>query len=330
MLKGLYILDLAAYDLTYGPDERTAVAALVDVYHGPQPRAVVQQNPQVLRDAQVILSGAGCPRLDESLLDAAPNLQAVFFGKGSIRGLVTEAFWQRGIRITSAWAANAVPVAEYTVSQILFCLKRGWQHALAFKHERVQARTTDLPGAYGSRVGVVSLGMVGRTVCEKLKCFDLNVLAYDPYATSQTFRALNVEPCSLEDIFRHADVVTLHAPLLPETVGMVTGEHIASMKRNATLINTARGALICQDEMVDVLRRRPDLFAVLDVTEPEPVQPDSPLFDLPNVIVTPHIAGALGPEYRRMGRYMVEELKRFVHGEPLRYEITQRQMAILA
>ena len=107
---------------------------------------------------------------------------------------------------------------------------------------------------------------------------------------------------------------------------MITGELIVSMKPYASLINTSRGAVINEPEMIDVLTRRPDLQAMLDVTHPEPPASDSPLFSLPNVVLTPHIAGSFGHEVRRHARYMLEECRRYQSGEPLLHEIT-REMA---
>ncbi len=237
------------------------------------------------------------------------------------------------IPITSAYAANAVPVAEYTLSQILFCLKRGWQHALAIKRAHSYGEPPQhlpVPGAYGSTVGIVSLGMIGRMVCRHLQRFDLHVLAYDPFATAQDAAELQVELCSLEDLFRRADLVSLHTPLLPETIGLITGEHLASMKPGACLINTARGAIVREAEMIEVLAQRPDLFALLDVTYPEPPQPGSLLYTLDNVVLTPHIAGSLDGECRRMGRIVVDELRRFVAGEPLQWSVDHAQAAHMA
>ena len=123
-----------------------------------------------------------------------------------------------------------------------------------------------------------------------------------------------MELVTLADVFRLADVVSLHTPLLPETVGLVTGAHLATMKSGATFINTAWGPIVRQTQMIDVLARRPDLQAVLDVCDPEPPGADSLLYTLPNVVLTPHIAGSVGTECRRMGRYMVEELERYLSG----------------
>jgi phosphoglycerate dehydrogenase-like enzyme len=175
------------------------------------------------------------------------------------------------------------------------------------------------------------MGMIGRHVRKLLQAFDLQVIAYDPFLTEAQAKALAVERCSLEELFRSADVVSLHTPLLPETTGMVTGEHLASMKPYASFINTSRGAIVREAEMIEVLQRRPDLHAILDVTYPEPPVEGSPLYTLPNVILTPHIAGALAmKETMRMGEFMADELERYVQGQPLRYAISREQAKTLA
>jgi len=330
MVKGLYVLASGPYNDIYGPDERADISKLVDIYAPPQTAESVKEDPSVLGDAEVILSGWGGPKMDEAFLAAAPALRAVFYGAGSIRGIVTDAFWERGILITSAYGANAVPVAEYTLSQILFCLKRGWQFALAIKRQGGYPPRSEVFGAYRSSVGIISLGMVGRRVCRLLKAFDLKVLAYDPFVAAADAAELGAELVPLDEIFRRCEVVSLHTPWLKETEGMITGRHLESMKQGATFINTARGAVVREDEMVAVLQKRPDLFAVLDVTHPEPPQPGSPLYSMENVILTPHIAGSMGRECRRHGRCMVEELRRYLAGEPLKYGIDRRKARTLA
>jgi phosphoglycerate dehydrogenase-like enzyme len=328
--KALYLLDSGAFAKIYGEEERAAVAGLADVYAPLQTGDSVAKNPGVLAEAEVILSGWGAPAMDGGFLAAAPNLRVVFYGAGSIRRVATPAFWERGLRITSAYAANAVPVSEYALAAILFSLKRGWHFAFSARREKALPRQGQVPGAYGSAVGLVSLGMVGRLVRERLRPFDLRVVAYDPFVTPEEAHVLGVDLMSLEDLFASSDVVSLHVPLLPETEGMILGSHLASMKRNATLINTSRGAVVREGEMVEVLGERPDLWAVLDVTYPEPPEPDSRLYDLPNVVLTPHIAGSLGSECRRMGRLVVEELRRYVAGESLEHEITRERAALMA
>ena len=331
MFKGLYVLSADSYDKIYGPTERADIAELVDVYAPPQTPETVRAEAGVLAEAEVIFSGWGGAKMDEPFLAAAPKLRAVFYGAGSVRGIVTEAFWDRGIVLCSAWGANAVPVAEYTLGQVLFALKRGWHHVRALRRER-QWRRQDAAvcGGYGSTVGIISLGMVGRAVCRRLEPFEVDVLAYDPFVTEAVADELGVRLCGLDEIFTRCDVVSLHTPKLKVTEGMITGEHFSSMKPNATFINTARGAVVREAEMIDVLRRRSDLLAVLDVTEPEPPADGSALWTLDNVVLTPHIAGSMGSECNRHGRYMVDELRRFAAGEALKWSITRETAASLA
>lgn len=284
----------------------------------------------MLESAEVILSGWGMPKMDAAFLAAAPHLQAVFYGAGSVKGITTDAFWARSIQITSAAAANAVPVVEYTLSQILFCLKLGWRHALEIKGEQRYPGRHHVPGVYGSTVGIISLGLIGRRVCEMLRPFDLRVIAYDPFAAPEAAAALGVELVALDELFQRADVVSLHTPWLPETERLITGAHFAAMKPNAAFINTARGAIVAEDEMIAVLQQRRDIQAVLDVTYPEPPAPGSLLYTLPNVVLTPHIAGSLNGECRRMGRMMVDELRRFCNGQPLQWAVTREKEAISA
>jgi phosphoglycerate dehydrogenase-like enzyme len=172
--------------------------------------------------------------------------------------------------------------------------------------------------------------MVGRRVCELLKPFDVKVIAYDPYVRKETADELGVELCSLDEVFLRSDVVSLHTPWLKETEKMIKGKHFMMMKSGASFINTARGAVVHEEEMIEVLAKRQDLQAVLDVTWPEPPKVGSPLYTLPNVVLTPHIAGSMDGECRRMGRYMVDELKRYINGEPLKWSITKEKAAILA
>lgn len=329
-MRGLFVLNQDAYRLIYGAEERADIDALVDIVAPPLTAAMVRQQLDCLEDVEVILSGWGMIPLDAEVLAAAPKLKAVFYGAGSIRYFTTDAFWERDIVVTSAYEANAQPVMEYTVAQILFSLKRGWYFARTVRDLHAYPPDRTLPGAYGSRVGLIGLGMIGRMVAKHLRQFDLHLLAHDPLISAANAAALGVELCSLEDLFARCHVVSLHAPWLPETVGMITGRHLASMQENATFINTARGALVREDEMIAVLQQRPDLQAVLDVTWPEPPAADSPFYTLPNVVLTPHIAGSLAGECRRMGREMVGELRRYLAGEPLRLQITRAQARTMA
>ncbi len=326
----LYLLDGHSADLIYGPSERADIARLVDVIEPIQTQESIRNNWQLLQGIELIFSGWGMSYVDESFLAAAPNLQAIFYGAGSVRGFVTDALWDRGIIVSSAYAANAVPVAEYTIAAILFSLKHAWQYAFAAQRTGTFPPRIREPGAYGTTVGLISMGMVARAVRERLRAFDVKVVVYDPFLKVEEARKLGVELLSLEQLFREADVISLHSPWLKETENMITESHFAAMKSGASFINTARGAVVHETSMIKVLQQRPEIYAILDVTWPEPPVKGSPLYTLPNVMLTPHIAGSMGNECRRMGRYMVEELQRYLVGEPLHWQITREKATIMA
>jgi phosphoglycerate dehydrogenase-like enzyme len=327
---GLYLIRADALDEVYGPTEQAEAASLLELPHPPQSPASIRSDPSPLGDVEVLLAGWGLPRLDAELLEHAPRLRLVLYGGGSTRPFVTPELWSRGIRVVTARAANSLPVADFTLAVILFSLKHGW---------RMQGQTRVpwepyppaalMPGSYGSTVGLLSLGSVGRLVRERLRPFDLNVLACDPALGPGEARGLDVRPVGLKDLFVESDVVSVHTPLLDSTIGLVTGELITSMPLGGTFINTARGGIARERELIAALEARTDLQAVLDVTEHEPLAADSKLRQLPNVVLTPHIAGAMGRERRRLGRLLIGELKRYLAGEPLEWEVGPAESAAM-
>jgi phosphoglycerate dehydrogenase-like enzyme len=320
--KGLCVMADDCLDLIYGPDELARIERMVQIIAPPQTPEGIRELPEVLAEAEVIISGWGGPVLDEDFLDAAPNLRAIFYGGGAVSPIVTPATWERNVLVTSAYAANAIPVAEYTIAVILFSLKHGWQLSRTIRNNPRFRPPFDTPGCYERTVGLVSMGMVARTLLKHLALCDLRVLAYDPLLDPAEAEQLGIGLVSLDDLFSQSDVVSVHTPLFPETRGMITGEHIRSMKPGATFINTARGQVICEEQMLDALQERSDLQAVLDVCCEEPPVAKSRLYSLANIVLTPHLAGSVGTECRRMGRFMVDELERYITGQPLLGQVT--------
>lgn len=286
------------FELIYGDECARALAALCD-YREAATRldwSAPHALPDWVADIEVLFTGWHSRRLDAELLARMPSLRAVFHGGGTIRPLVSEEFWRRGIRISTAASANAVPVGEFAAAMILLALKRAWGLGRDYMAKRQFACThPDVPGACGSVVGLVSLGHIGRLVRERLRALDVQVIAYDPYLPRAAFDRLEVEPVSLPELMRRSDMVSLHSPLNDQTRGLIGRELLGCMKRGASLLNTSRGGVIDEPALVDFLRERPDVQALLDVTDPMPARPDSPLFDLPNVFLTPHIAGSPWP-----------------------------------
>lgn len=326
----VYILAEEAFDFVYGPEERAAVSARVRAQEQLITPGDYHASTEVWPDVEMIFCGWGMVPMDEDFYRRFPKVKVVFYAAGTVRSIVTDLFWRNKTRLTNAAAANAVPVSEFTVSQILFALKHGWQHALHIRKHRKFPPPSVPAGAYHSTVGIISLGEIGRLVAERLQHFDLEAVAYDPFFPPEKASRLGVRLVSLEELFAVSDVVTCHTPLLKETEGLIRRRHFMAMKPGSTFINTARGAVVDEAEMIAALQERPDIFALLDVTEPLPPVEGSPLYTMDNVILTPHIAGSLGPECRRMGRLMVEELDRFLDGKPLRYEINEKRFHSMA
>ena len=282
-----------------------------------------------LADAEIICSGWGMMKMDEDFLAAAPRLKAVFYGAGSVRGFVTDAFWDKDILLTSVWSANGIPVAETTVALIVLCVRKAFDCNRLTKQKRTFARADNMRGLYGARIGVIGAGMVGRRVLEMLRNYQVETFCYDPFLSEAKARKLGAKLIGLDEMFRSCDVVSLHAANIPSTQHMIRGRHFRSMKDGAVFINTARGRIIKEDEMIRELKKG-RIFACIDVTDPEPPRPDNPLYDLENVFLTPHIAGAVGRDCLRLGEYVVEEVRRHLKGEPPAYPVTRDMMEWMA
>jgi len=266
----------------------------------------------LLAKADVLVTGWGAPPIDAAVLAGAPRLRAVVHAGGS----VTEdaAILDRGIVVSSATCADALPVAEYTLAMILLANKDVRSMAQRYRAERRPLDLVDdypATGNFGRTVGIVGASRVGRRVLRLLTSFDLHLLLADPDVTDADAAELGAEHVDLPVLFQRSNVISLHAP---ETPGLVSAELLATMPDGATLINTSAGALIDHDALLRHLRTG-RISAVLDVTEPDLPAADSPLWDLPNVLLTPHAAGALGTELARLGEYAVDEIERLAARE---------------
>lgn len=196
-----------------------------------------------LARAEVLITGWGCPPLDADVLAAAPRLRTVLHAAGSVRSLVGDAVWERGITVSSAVTGNALPVAEYTLAMILLAGKDTFTHRERFRTTHAYPTPTETAhtGNVGRRIGVIGASRVGRRLLELLRPFDFTVLLHDPYVSAGDAAALGAQLVSLEDLLRHSDIVSLHAPDIPETYRMLDGERLALIRDGGVLINTSRG-----------------------------------------------------------------------------------------
>lgn len=273
---------------------------------------------ELLSRVDILVTSWGAPVLDAATLARAGRLAAVIHAAGSVRHHLTDDVWERGVEVSSAADVNAVPVAEYTLAAILFAGKAVLPLAAALRRDPGATDVTQWKaiGNYARQVGIIGASRIGRLVCDLLRPFALEVVVSDPWLDDAGAAALGARLVSLDELCATSDIVSVHAPELPETRHLIDASGLASMPDGATLINTARGSLVDHDALVaEVTTGR--LNAVLDVTTPEPLPADSPLLHLPNVLVTPHVAGSLGTELFRLGEAAADEVERLSRGEPL-------------
>lgn len=278
-----------------------------------------------LARAEVLLTSWGVPPV-EPALERMPRLRAVVHAAGSVKGHLTPAVWARGVEVASSAGANAIPVAEFTVAAVLFAGKSVTTAVESFRTtnggpstssagRRAVAAGLAEVGNYRRTVGIIGASRVGRLVISSLRHHDLDLLLHDPFVEADEARRLGVRLTGLSELMAVSTVVSVHAPLVPSTHGLLDANLLALLPDGATLVNTARGAIIdpvaLERELVSGR-----LSAYLDVTLPEPLPPTSPLWSLPNVVLTPHLAGSAGNELLRIGDHAVDEILRWTAGQP--------------
>ncbi|MDR1536405.1 MAG: hydroxyacid dehydrogenase [Clostridiales bacterium] len=286
----------------------------------------------VLSNAEIIFSTWGIPDLSKEEIDSfLPNLKAVFYAAGSVQ-YFARPFLQNGVRVFSAWAANGVPVAEFTLAQILLANKKFFSFRIKSKEAYAKASSEKrlIAGNYKSKVGILGAGAIGRKVISYLKMHDLHVLAFDPFVSESRMAQLGAQKASLEEIFSTCLAVSNHMANNPQTVGILNYDLFSRMIPQASFINTGRGAQVSEPDLVRILKERPDLTALLDVSWPEPPEAGNPLYSLDNCVITPHIAGSVGREPERMALYMLEEYKRYKNRESCLYELTPDMLETMA
>ena len=288
---------------------------------------------RVLGEIDILVTGWGCPMVTAEVVRAAPNLKLIAHAAGTVKFTLDPAVYEAGIRVTHAADANAVPVAEYTLAAILFANKRVFELRDRYRADPGRRSTyalMDEPiGNYHRTVGLVGASRIGRRVAKMLAGFDFTVLLSDPFVTRGDPVLAGAELVDLDTLMARSDVVSVHAPSLPETRAMIGARQFRLMKHGAGFINTARGAVVDEAAMIAELQTG-RIHAVIDVTDPEIPEAGSPLYSLPNVFLTPHLAGAVGTERLRLGQLAIEEVERFVAGKAMEFEIEPALLERLA
>jgi len=234
--------------------------------------------------------------------------------------LDVKAIGEMGIPIANNGGANAIAVAEQTIALMISVSKRmmlQWHNAAKERRWRQGLTGLHLEEVTGKTVGIVGLGRVGKQVAKRLKGFDTRTIYYDIVEmTPEIEQELNAQPVPFEELLRQSDIVTLHVPLMRRTRGMIGERELAMMKPTAVLINACRGPVVNEKALYRALRAGRIAGAGLDVLEEEPTPADNPLFQLDNVVITPHMAGWSDETNLRAAEFAFSNIRRVLAGQP--------------
>ena len=296
-------------------------------------KKALEANAAFLSECEIAFATWGMSALTkEEIARYLPRLKALFYAAGTVQ-YFARPFLESGVRVFSAAAANAVPVAEFAFAQISLAAKGYFQAAKCYHALPLYslAHANTAPGLYGCRVGLAGLGAVGQAVAEKLRSLpDITVYACDPFVDPARAKELNVTLTDMETLFRECDVISNHLANKPELKNVFNAKLFKRMKPHSVFINTGRGAQVSEYALALSLLRHPSHTFVGDVIKHEYFPYINPLFWCPNAVLTPHIAGSTGNEPQRMACCMAEELERYLNNEPAKYEVTAEMLEHMA
>lgn len=301
------------------------VSPLIGKKNAPEHRAF-------LADCEVGFATWGMPAFTkDEIKKYLPKLRILFYSAGTVQ-YFARPFLECGVRIVSAYAANAVPVAEYTFAQITLAAKGYFQAAKKYRPLLPVSyiRANRYPGNYKIKIGLIGLGAIGSAVAQKLKALDAEVLACDPFASTEKAEKCGVRLVSMETLFSECDVISNHLANKKELNNYIDGRYFKLMKPHSAFINTGRGAQVNEYALAAHLWAHPSCTAIIDVLKCDWLPYVSPLFWCHNAVLTPHIAGSTGKEPQRMALYMINELENYLNGKPLQYEVTAEMLKTMA
>jgi phosphoglycerate dehydrogenase-like enzyme len=283
--------------------------------------------------SKAIVTGWGTPAITNEMLEVAPSVRYVCHSAGSVRQMLPPSFWLRDIRLATAHEALAISVAESTLALMIWGLKSfmfcraltrkgGWDYSKYASHFPIRE-------LYGIKIGIIGAGKVGRELIRLLHNFDVDILVSDPHLPLTDTDRLRVQKVPLDELLSTCDVVSLHAPALPETRHLLGPAELKRLRDGAIFINTARGILVDNKALVAELQTG-RFFAFVDVTDPEPPPADHPFRTLPNVVLLPHITGPMTNGCFRQGHLCAEQLIAFGNNTTVRGEVTREQAKIMA
>ena len=283
---------------------------------------------RAIRGIDICITGWDSPCLDGAVMACADRLRLLAHTGGSVNGYVSDALYRRGVRVVSGNRVFAESVAEGTVAYMLAALRR-IPHYSAGLAKGCWPQTFQNRGLLERSVGIVGYGMIAQYLVEMLAPFRCRVQVYSRHIEPAELQRTGMTKADLPALFAGCDIVSLHTGLTAATRHLITEPLLRSMKPGALLVNTARGAIVDEAALCRVLADRPDLTAVLDVYEQEPLPADHPLCGLPNVLLMPHQAGPTIDRRPVVADSLLDDIEAFLSGGALRCEISRRYAAVM-
>lgn len=336
----LVVLKPSLYQVLFTPEYDQALRELGDVvFRDLETDPTSEELAQLIPSFDWLVGGWGTPRFTDQVLDAADNLRLYVHTAGSIKGILPPAVFDQGIVVTHGAGAIATAVADMAVCQIWMMLRQPHKLDRELKagkswSESKRAGIGLTPSGLGrelsgQRVGVLGAGHTGRCFISLVRALGCETWVYDPYLSDQQAAEIGVRKAGLDDLLSNCPIVSCHLPSTEETYHMVGARELGLLPDGAILTNTARSWVMDQDALLAELQSG-RIQAALDVFDEEPLPEDSPFRKLDNAILTPHVAGGTIEARHRQGQYMIEEMRRFLAGEPLRYQVTKDMLTIMA
>lgn len=256
-------------------------------------------------------------KVTSNVIEAAKNLKIIGRAGVGVDNIDVNAATQKGIVVVNAPGGNTVSTAELTVGMILAAARRIPQACKSVKEGKWERKKFVGMELRGKTIGIIGLGRVGYEVAKRMRAFEMNILAYDPYISEEKAQAVGAKLVELNELLRNSDIVTIHVPKTKETVKLISHKEIEMMKDGAYLINCARGGIVDEDALYKALTNGKIAFAALDVYEKEPPE-NNPLIKLDNVITTPHIGASTKEAQISVGMTIAEEIINMHKGLPVR------------
>ena len=283
-----------------------------------------QQLVQMVKDCDGLLCLL-TDRIDDRLIEGAPRLRVISTMSVGYEHIDLKACHRRGIHVGHTPEVLTDATADFAVALILSVARRIPE---AIEYARSGLWSTWDPGLLlgydlsGITVGIVGMGRIGEAVARRIKAFGTNFVYHDPLKRNEIELELNARSVTFEELLTEADITTLHVPLTDQTHHLISYPQLEMMKPTSLLINTSRGKVVDTEALLHALQNGQIKAAGLDVTDPEPLPADHPLYELPNCLITPHIASAGAATRSKMAHMAVDNLLAGLKGEPLPYPVT--------